>query len=502
MLRVKLTALALGVFASVLLSPLPAAAQSAIAGDVTDATGAVLPGVTVEASSPALIEQTRSVVTDANGRYRIVDLRPGAYKVTFTLTGFSTLVRDGIMLESEFTATVNVQLRVGGLEETITVAGASPIVDAQSTMSRTVLSTAQIEALPTGRSYQTLAATIPALGSALAGRFDVGGASQMWQGTVVAYGSLSGDMALEVDGMSVSTLLSTGNISGVYHNQGAYQEMSYQVVAGSAESQTGGVRVNMIPKEGGNRFAGDGVALYSNRHLQAENNDDALRAKGLTVPPNLYELYDYNASLGGPIRKDKFWFFFSTRRWGATNYVLNQFFPDGSPAVDRTKIKAFTTRLTAQLNPKNKVTVLYDALPKYRDYFGSESGTIALEGAGNQDMYGYDAQAKWTSTLTNRLLVEAGFSQNYLGYNLKYQKGVDRPSATDPWGDISKADVAIQTRSVYNAATTEFYNPFVAKQVVASVSYVTGSHSLRIGLQDKFGWIKNTVRQNANLVQV
>ena len=501
MVRVKLQSLAFGVLVSLVLNPAAALAQSAIAGVVTDSTGAVLPGVTVEASSPALIEQTRSVVTDASGLYRIVDLRPGTYKVTFTLQGFSTLVRDGITLESEFTATVNVQLRVGALEETITVAGASPIVDAQSTMSRTVLSTAQIEALPTGRSYQTLAATIPALGSALAGRFDVGGASQMWQGTVVAYGSLSGDMALEVDGMSVSTLLSTGNISGVYHNQGAYQEMSYQVVAGSAESQTGGVRVNMIPKEGGNRFAGDGVALYSNRHLQSENNDAELRAKGLIVPPNLYELYDYNASVGGPIRKDRLWFFFSTRRWGASNYVLNQFFPDGSPAVDRTKIKAFTTRLTGQINPRNKVTVLYDALPKYRDYFGSESGTIALAGAGNQDMYGYDAQAKWTSTLTNRLLVEAGFSQNYLGYNLKYQNGVRRAGASD-FGDISKADVAIQTKSVYNAATTEFYNPFVAKQFVASMSYVTGSHSIRVGIQDKFGWIKNTVRQNANLVQV
>jgi hypothetical protein len=485
-----------------LLCPAIASAQSAIAGVVTDATGAVLPGVTVEASSPALIEKARAVTSDANGRYRVEELRPGNYNVTFTLAGFNTLVREGIVLESEFTASVNAQMRVGGLEETITVSGASPIVDVQSTMSRNVLSTEQIEALPTGRSYQTLAQTIPALGSALAGRFDVGGASQMWQGTVVAYGSLSGDMALEIDGMSVSTLLSTGNISGVYHNQGAYQEMSYQVVAGSAESQTGGVRVNMIPKEGGNRFSGDGVAIYSNRHLQAQNNDDELRAKGLTVPPNLYRLYDYNASLGGPVLQDRAWFFFSTRQWGASNYVPNQLFPDGTPAIDRTKIQAYTTRLTFQVNPKNKATVMYDALPKYRDYFQSESGTLALEGTGNQDMFGYDYQAKWTSTVTSKLLVEAGFSQNYLGYNLKYQQGVDRPSATDPWGDISKVDLGIQTKSVFNAATTEFYNPFVAKQFVASTSYVTGSHSLRIGIQDKFGWIKNTVTQNANLTQV
>src|SRR5262245_10229342 len=130
MYRVKLAAFAFSVIAGVLIVPATAAAQSAITGVVTDTTGAVLPGVTGEASSPALIAQTRSVVTDEAGRYRVENLRPGAYKVTFALSGFSTLVREGIVLEAEFTATVNVQLRVGALEETITVAGASPIVDA------------------------------------------------------------------------------------------------------------------------------------------------------------------------------------------------------------------------------------------------------------------------------------------------------------------------------------------------------------------------------------
>ena len=333
-----------------LLYPAAGFAQSAIAGAVTDSTGAVLPGVTVEATSPALIEQLRSAVSDASGRYRIEDLRPGPYKVTFTVAGFSTFVREDIVLESEFTATINAQLRVGGVQETVTVSGASPVVDVQSTMSRTVLSQEQIETLPSGRSYQSLAATIPALGSALAGRFDVGGSTQMWQGTVVAYGSLSGDMAIEVDGMNIMSLLSTGQISGLYHNQGAYEEMSYQVVAGSAESQTGGVRINMIPKQGGNRFTGDAVVTYSNEHLQSENNDDELRGKGLVVPPNLYDLKDYNVSIGGPIRRDRAWFFFSPRIWGASNYILNQYFSDGSPARDRSKLQSYTSRVTVQLN--------------------------------------------------------------------------------------------------------------------------------------------------------
>src|SRR2546428_1353820 len=191
MVRVKWSNQLLGVLLGIVLCPMAAAAQSTIAGVVTDSTGGVLPGVTVEVSSPALIEQVRSVVADANGAYRVVDLRPGTYKVTFTLPGFNTFVREGIVLESDFTANVNAQMKVGGVEETITVSGASPVVDVQSTMSRTVLSREQIEALPTGRSYQSLAATIPALSPAGSGRFDVGGASQMWQGTVVAYGSLA-----------------------------------------------------------------------------------------------------------------------------------------------------------------------------------------------------------------------------------------------------------------------------------------------------------------------
>jgi hypothetical protein len=499
----RVTPAALFVCAFVLGSAVPGFAQSAISGLVNDATGAVLPGVTVEASSPALIEQTRSVVTDVAGRYRIEDLRPGVYRVTFTLPGFNTLVREGITLESEFTATINAQLRVGGIEETITVSGASPVVDVQSTMSRSVVTQDQIEALPTGRSYQTLAATVPGLASSGAGRFDVGGASQTWQGYVTAYGSLAGDMAIEIDGMNVSSLLLTGNISGVYHNQGAYQEMSYQVVAGSAESQTGGVRVNMIPKEGGNRFTGDAVAIYSNRHLQSENVDARLAALNLTVPPNLYEIWDYNAGLGGPILRDRAWFFFSTRHWGASNYITNNFFADGSPAYDRTKIHAYTSRVTLQLTPKNKLTGMYDMLPKYRDYFGSESGAITLDGSGRQDMAGYDTQVKWTSTATSRLLIEAGFSQNFLGYNLTYQDDVARPgSGPTPFGDISKRDNVIPGRTTYNARETEFYNPFVAKQIVAGVSYVTGSHSVRVGTQWKFGWIKNFVTQNGAMQQV
>ena len=488
----------------VLSSPAVSYAQSNIAGLVTDATGAILPGVTVEASSPALIEKARSAVSDGAGRYRIEDLRPGTYTVTFTLPGFSNFVREGIILESNFTATINAQLKVGSLEETVTVSGASPVVDVQSTMSRTVLSKEQMETLPTGRSYQSLAATIPALGSALAGRFDVGGSTQMWQGTVVAYGSLSGDMALEIDGMNVASILSTGQISGIYHNQSAYEEMSYQVVAGSAESQTGGVRINMIPKQGGNRLSWDAVATYSNENLQSENNDADLMAKGLTVPPNLHQMRDYNFSIGGPIKRDRVWFFFSPRVWGAENYILNQYFPDGSPARDESLLQSYTTRITANLSSKHKITGLYDPLPKHRDYFLSETGLYELKAAGVQNMYSHAVQAKWTGTMTSRLLIEAGYSENYTGYKIDPQDTVQiGPSAaTSPWGDIAKSDTSIAAKTFYNAPTQWFENPLTSRNIVGSVSYVTGSHSLKMGTQWRFGYITADRENNGHFVQV
>jgi hypothetical protein len=485
-----------GVIVLLLISSAPADAQSGIAGTVTDATGGVLPGVSVEASSPVLIEQVRTVVTDGSGEYRLVDLRPGTYKVTFSLPGFNTIVREGVSLESAFTATINAQMRVGGVAETITVSGASPVVDVQSTMSRTVLSKEQVDSLPTGRSYQSLAATIPAVTPAGGGRFDVGGTQMSWQGNMTAYGSLSSDTSLQVDGMSVMSLLGQGQTSGVYHNQGAYQEMTYQVVGGSAESQTGGVLVNMVPKEGGNRFAGDGIAMYSNQHLQSNNLDDGLRSKGLKVANGLVKIWDDNISIGGPLWKEHLWFFNSERQWGVSNYITNQYFADGSPAIDRTHLQAYTTRLTWQAGRRDKFTAMYDAAPKYRQYFGSESGTLAPTGAAVQDQWNYNFQGKWTSTITNKLLAQVGYSQNFVGFIME-------PQPETPAGTIAKSDVGIQSKGLFDAPATLFYNPFVARQVVATLSYVSGSHNIKIGLQDKFGWLKNTVRNSGgNMVQV
>src|SRR5262245_27246162 len=174
----------------ILLAPAIASAQSAISGIVRDTSGAVMPGVSVEASSPVLIEKVRSVITDGEGRYSIVDLRPGTYTVVFTLTGFNAFRREGIELPANFNATINADMRVGALEESVTVTGASPAVDVQSTQRTHVLSRDLLDSLPSARNYSGLAALMPGVRMS---NTDVGGNQQMEQIYMRVHGSRQTD---------------------------------------------------------------------------------------------------------------------------------------------------------------------------------------------------------------------------------------------------------------------------------------------------------------------
>jgi Carboxypeptidase regulatory-like domain len=376
-----------------LMLPASAAAQSSIAGVVKDSSGAVLPGVTVEAASPALIERTRTVVTDASGQYKIIDLRPGVYAVTFSLNGFSSIKRDGIELTANFTASINTDMRVGGVEESITVSGASPIVDVQTTQQRDVLTRDVLDALPTGRNYQTIGATLPGVSM---GRFDVGGSTAMQQSTVITAGSNGNDMAVLVDGMNISSSLTSGSTPAVYHNDGAYQEYVYQVSGAGAELSSGGVTINMIPKEGSNTVHSDGVAMFTNTNFQAQNVDDAQRAQGVSAPAKIDKTWDYNASVGFPIRKDKLWWFSSVRFWGYNNFAPNAIDANGNQVVDDNDVRAWTNRATMQISPKNKVTAMYDYLRRAAD-------ARVVRHAGEVDVDGHE-QAAARSRLFRKLL--------------------------------------------------------------------------------------------------
>jgi hypothetical protein len=493
--------------------PGTAIAQSAIAGVVRDTSGAVLPGVTVEASSPALIEKVKSGTTNEAGQYRIVDLRPGVYTVSFKLPGFNTVVRENIELESNFTAPINVEMRIGSLEESITVTGESPVVDVQTSGRREVVGEELIESLPTGRNFQLLAGTVPAVST---GVFDVGGSSTMWTGgSLLTHGSQTRDSRTLIDGMVADAMFSGGQCSCIYDNEAQTQEVSVQVSGGSAESQTGGLLVNRIPKTGGNQYRGEFVGLWSNSSLQADNIDADLNARGIRIGDELYKLYDLNYSLGGPIVQDRLWFFVSGRNNAYNNYVANAFNPDGTRAVDDNIVKSFPGRITGQATKNDRFTVLFDWANKIRGHRGL-SATVSPEASDRQTQpASHIAQAKWTRTQSSKMLIEVGYTNTYIGSLFKYQPDIPLatcrsafaacPPGTD-YGNIAKQDLILNTRwsaSLPTAvATAPAHQPGTSHVVIASVSYVSGAHNMKVGIQNRSGWLKDLRRDiNGDIVQ-
>src|SRR5262245_60737804 len=264
------------VLSSALVIPSAAFAQAVIAGNDKDSSGADLPGVTVEASSRALIEKTRSVVTDGGGNYKIENVRPGTYSVTFTLPGFATVKRDGIELAGSYVATVNADLKVGAIEETITVTGETPIVDIQSTARQQVLNKDVIEAIPTGRTYSALGVLLPGV---VNNAQEVGGNRGGNMDALTIHGSTAGDQRVLQNGLNVMTLQTGGgNIGGMVPNQSGAQEVAVDTDATSAERQTSGVTINYIQRDGGNTFKSYSFFTYSNESLASDNLTDRIKA--------------------------------------------------------------------------------------------------------------------------------------------------------------------------------------------------------------------------------
>ena len=304
----------------VVLAPAAAYAQASIVGTVRDSSGAVLPGVTVEAASPALIEKVRIAVTDSTGQYRIENLRPGVFTVTFTLPGFSVVRREGIELTGSFVASVNGELRVGSVEETITVTGETPVVDVQSTLRQRVLTQEVLEALPAGRVVTALAGVTVGV---TANR-DVGGMLGDGQGAGGLQARGVEDSRVLVGGVATNT---SYRITQGAPNVGAYQEIVVDTGGVDAEQAWGGVHVNIIPREGGNTFRGVFVGALANESLSSDNFTQELKDRGLSAPNTLKQLLDINPTFGGPILRDKLWFNTAarySRAWSFAPVFLNK----------------------------------------------------------------------------------------------------------------------------------------------------------------------------------
>ena len=411
-------------WALALVCPTAVFAQASITGVVRDTSQGVLPGVTVEASSPALIEKVRTVVSDSGGQYRIVDLRPGTYTVTFTLPGFSTVKREGIELTGTFVASVNAELRVGALEETITVTGETPVVDVQSARTQRTLSDDVLAAIPTARNYQNLHVLIPGVSTA-AGSQDVGGTRGDQQVYFAAHGSEVRDSRVQQDGLFIGVPQAGGGRTMFVPNAATAQEVAITTSGGLGEAETAGVVVNLIPKQGGNNFSSMLFATGATEGMVTNNFNEELRARGLRAPNKVHNVFDYNGTFGGPIKRDTLWFYYMARYQGAANYVAGMFINRnaGDPTKwtydpDLSKQNLFdqywitnALRLTWQASQRNKFSVSYEDQIRCVGCTVSGTATSTSEASGKGTTRpNVLAQTTWTSPLTNRVLLEAGFS--------------------------------------------------------------------------------------------
>jgi hypothetical protein len=487
---------------AVVLTAVPAAAfaQASIEGIARDSSGAVLPGVTVEAASPALIEKVRSVVTDGSGQYKIIDLRPGTYSVTFSLPGFNALKREGIELAGAFAATVNAELRVGELNETITVTGESPVVDVQNSRQQTVMGSEVLNTIPTGRTQFANAVLVPGISSSFQ---DVGGANNLAAAasSLTIHGSRGGDQRVTVAGVPMANLELSGNSSNFVPNMASVQEMTVDIGAGTAEQETGGVRMNLIPREGGNGFSGSFFGTAANASFQGSNFTDDLRNRGLRTPDEIKLNYDFNPAIGGPLVQDKVWFFSAARFVKNENYVggvlananagdptkwLYQADPDNRGIYNLSQ-EAVNTRVTWQANQRNKFSVFYDH--QWRCWCRRTNPNVSPESASTYHFPGLNmSTVTWTSPMTNRLLVEASLSR----------RGERFIVTQPPVGDVFRTLIPVVEQSsgiVYRGLITNNSTngqPFIdnstaPSSALASVSYVTGAHAFKFGFVENWG---------------
>jgi hypothetical protein len=494
-----------------LVVPWIASAQSTttgtIAGTVKDTTGAVLPGVTVEAASPALIEKMRSVTTDAQGNYKILELRPGTYTVTFTLGGFGTVKREGLELATGFTANVSIEMRVGGLAETVTVTGASPVVDVQTNRYQQVLPRETWDALPTGKnltSYVSLtlgATTSPS-------SQDVGGTSNRGAASFTFHGTSINDQDVVVDGMEIAGQSAGGGpwTRNTQSNDRAFEERT--IGSGlTAEQEMAGVVINLVPREGGNLFSGTFGLNGDPWNLESNNLTPALIARGVPVQGKVRKLYDVGGGGGGPIRRDRLWFYASDRWWNNQAIVPGSFF-NATPQPAFGIIPVYTPnvnqpterpnpfhnddlRVTWQVTKTQKIATFLELQSSCACHLNASSARAPEASVDQESPYGTKdvVQATWTYVKGNRWLFSVGnstFISSGRGSNV-------RATETSP---TAVPVVDLNTGFNWNAFGQDPFpiggccSPFATGPIqnIAtyydqrySATYSTGSHTFKVG---------------------
>ncbi len=472
---------------SALLAPAPALAQgeAGIAGTVVDDVGGVLPGVTVEATSPALIEQVRTVFSDGAGNYRITNLPSGTYSVRFSLPGFTSVVREGIVLQGAFVADVDASMAVGGLEETVMVEGIVPLVDVRTTRQQTVMPAERVNVLPGAAGITSAAAYVP--GTTLGETLVPG--DNNYNNLPSLHGSDPLDGQPAIDGVKTGGQLQGRNEwsagVGTVTNEAMVTEVVFDTSSQSAEYAQSGVRTNVVPKAGGNEFSYNFFMSGTSGGFQSDNLSQDLKDRGFRFAPIAHR-YSFNPAAGGPIVEDKLWFFASMIENRNRQYVLDRFWDLNEPStpddVTEDDLRGYTwgktgnynIRLTHQATQRNKFTWSYFQEPKSSlstggGAFGRQTPEAWYLFNGNPTRM---LTGRWTAPLTNRLLLEAHGSFMQADVNTS---PVDHGEFRMP-----KEDRVLGT--FYHSSFQNHHNHDFHRRLNASLSYVTGSHNFKAGV--------------------
>ncbi len=491
--------------------PVAAFAQATLSGLVRDTSGAVLPGVTVEASSPVLIEKVRSGITDGTGRYTIPDLRPGTYRLSFSLTGFKTVVRDAVELSGTAVFNVNADLSIGGVQETITVSGLTPAVDLQSTTRQAVMDQEIVSAVPSSRTPFTVGVLIPGVKKGAFTGQDVGGSVVQEVASLEANGGRTSDQRMMVNGVALSSGIAGGWGGGAVPNATGTAEFAIDVSAVDAQAATGGVRINFIPRNGGNKFSGTIFGSVANESFASDNfTGSDVQKRGLAVPGTIKGSGDLNPGVGGPIVRDKLWFFVSGRKLYADNFVAGMFFNanannlnrydyvrSADQAVLHPEQSIFQVNFTWQANQKNKFALTYDQ----ENFCACTTGISAVTSpeAGNDRRFPLQrfVTVDWSTPVSNRLLIEAsGIHRVERWGGMEPQVGkLGNIDHLTP-GMISVSDTLNPVTGgplSYRAINGTYNNSWNWNiHYRAAVSYITGSNTFKVGFNNAFLHHENT----------
>ncbi len=393
--------------------------EAAIIGQVTDESGALLPGVTVTASSPALQVQSLTVVTDQTGEYRVSPLPIGTYEVTYSLSGFQGVRRPGLRLTVGFVAKVDAVLKVGSLEETVTVSGASPVVDVTSTGSSTRMTRETIEAIPTGRNGVI---SVLAQAPGVVANLDIGGNTAGDVPAIRAYG-LTSEAQMTMDGILTSSSKTTQ--SGNFYDYSVFEETRVQAVTNEVDVPLRGVNITTVLKSGSNKLHMGAFLAQTNSNFQSQNFDDELAAQGVTqAGGKLLTRWDRSAEVGGKLVENRLWGYLSTRWRRSNETVTNVVKDDGSPGDQPSSQGWHTEKVTYHLSAKNQI----DGFHQWQWKLNADSGPTAfIPWESRQDLEAnvHVAGVRWQGTPTSSLVtsLQVGFWDFQNEYTAKAAPG-------------------------------------------------------------------------------